>query len=157
MSCIKGHLPSKAIFHQKSSFIKLSLCAQFQTSTLIPSGRILCGLLFLLLFLWHGENKVNSYSNQLKLCWVCKLKWSLTKAILPKMLIEVNFGRKVLSSAWHLLNIYASLMLWALEKINRRPKNFLCLLNVVRIHWNTSLAAPGALANRLQRRTACNT
>ena len=25
------------------------------------------------------ENKVNSYSNQLKFSWVCKLEWSLTK------------------------------------------------------------------------------
>ena len=24
------------------------------------------------------ENKVNSFSNQLKLSWVCKLEWSLT-------------------------------------------------------------------------------
>ena len=28
-----------------------------------------------------SENKVNSYSNQLKLSWVCKLEWSLTKKI----------------------------------------------------------------------------
>ena len=31
-------------------------------------------------FLSSGKtNKVNSYSNQLKLSWVCKLEWSLTK------------------------------------------------------------------------------
>ena len=36
-----------------------------------------CGLLLLLL--WQGENKVNSYSNQLKVSWVCKLEWNLTK------------------------------------------------------------------------------
>ena len=36
-----------------------------------------CGLFFLLVLVpW--ENKVNSYSNQLKLSWVCKLEWSLT-------------------------------------------------------------------------------
>ena len=29
--------------------------------------------------LFHWENKVNSFSNQLKLSWVCKLEWSLTK------------------------------------------------------------------------------
>ena len=39
-----------------------------------------CGLFlssfFLLLLPW--ENKVNSYSNQVKLSWVCKLEWSST-------------------------------------------------------------------------------
>ena len=34
--------------------------------------KVRCGFLFLLLFLWQGENKVNSYSDQLKLGQVCK-------------------------------------------------------------------------------------
>ena len=40
-----------------------------------------CGLFFflLLVLLVPWENKVNSYSNQLKLSLVCKLEWSLTK------------------------------------------------------------------------------
>merc|ERR1711954_379967 len=33
---------------------------------------------FFFFFLLPWENKVNSYSNQLKLSWVCKLEWSLT-------------------------------------------------------------------------------
>ena len=36
------------------------------------------GVVLLLVVPW--ENKVNSYSNQLKLSWVCKLEWSLTKS-----------------------------------------------------------------------------
>ena len=35
---------------------------------------------FLHLLLLSWENKVNSYSNQWKLSWVCKLEWSLTKS-----------------------------------------------------------------------------
>ena len=35
-------------------------------------------MLFLPSFLLLWENKVNPYSNQLKLSWVCKLEWILT-------------------------------------------------------------------------------
>ena len=49
-------------------------------SSLLLEAR--CGLFFfflLLLLLPPWENKVISFSNQLKLSWVCKLEWSLTK------------------------------------------------------------------------------
>ena len=51
----------------------ISLCVKFQTSRMLFSAIFWWGLfLFLLLFLWQGENKVNSYSDQLKLGQVCK-------------------------------------------------------------------------------------
>merc|ERR1711954_98297 len=37
-------------------------------------------------FLLPWENKVNSFSNQLKLSWVCKLEWSLTIKLLKSSL-----------------------------------------------------------------------
>ena len=37
-----------------------------------------CGFFFPPSFFLRWENKVNCYSNQLKLSWVCKLEWSLT-------------------------------------------------------------------------------
>ena len=47
-------------------------------------AQLWCGLFLLLL--WQGENKVNSYSNQLKLGWVCKFEWSLTNIALHDLL-----------------------------------------------------------------------
>ena len=35
----------------------------------------------------------NSYSNQLKLSWVCKLEWSLT---IQKLLTQIIFGPKII-------------------------------------------------------------
>ena len=40
-------------------------------------------LVLVLVVLVTGENKVNSYFNQLKLSWVCKSEWSLTITTFP--------------------------------------------------------------------------
>ena len=52
----------------------------FQTPTrhIGPSPLEKLVRVLILVVLVTGENKVNSYSKQLKLSWVCKSEWSLT-------------------------------------------------------------------------------
>ena len=44
-------------------------------------------VLIVLVVVVTGENKVNSYFNQLTLSWVCKLEWSLTAVIMMMTLM----------------------------------------------------------------------
>ena len=63
------------------------------------------GLFFLpsFFFFFQWENKVNSYSNQLKLSWICKLEWSLIIVLYEEkedsFLLVLN-EEQTLNNAW---------------------------------------------------------
>ena len=52
---------------------------------------------------------------------------------MPKILFEANFCIKVITFAWHLMNIYPLYCCKPIKIINRRKKKFF-LLNVAKMH-----------------------
>ena len=76
-----------------------------------------CGFFFPPSFFLRWENKVNCYSNQLKLSWVCKLEWSLTTP---------NFGHGMgtLYGAWKFkVDLFWSLYITNKKNMKKQKKS----------------------------------